>query len=373
MPGSADLHPYKQFPPRQFWQSTVASRPWAEVLADERGKFTIGPGQAVASAGSCFAQRISRLIVDAGLDYRYFEAAHPLLTPASALEHGYGLYSCRYGNIYTPRQLLQLAREALGRRPPIDAYAQRLDGRWVDLMRPQIDQAGFESRDEAVADRAHHLRCVATMLARCDVFIYTLGLTETWFDAAADVVYGSHPAVTTQRPHPTPLVPRHLDYIECYNDLVEFFNLVGSVNARVRYILTVSPVALAATHRDRHVLVASSESKAVLRAVAGRFAELMPQVDYFPAFEIFNLAPSFGQFLSADLRDVSPRGVQVAMANFRRMFIDAPAAAVAAASAASTPVAAPPRAAPAATVQPGAEVECDEILNAFFAAAPISA
>ena len=351
------MHPYKQFPPRQFWQQAVSGKPWAEVLRHEAGKFRITAQDSVASAGSCFAQRISRVIIESGLDYGYYETPHPLMPAALAQAQGYGTFSCRYGNVYTTRQLLQLVKEALGLTPPIHAFSADEAGRVFDLMRPNINKTGFDSVDEAVADRAYHLQCVARMLAGADVFVFTLGLTETWVDGATSVVYGSHPGVITQRPSPVALQALNLDYLACYNDLVQVFNLLHGVNAGLRFILTVSPVALAATHQPQNVLVATAYSKAVLRAVAGRFGELMPQVDYFPSFEIFNLAQSFGQFLSEDLRDVSPRGVQVAMDNFRSMFLDLSASAPAA-----TAAAAPVKASAAAS-----DVECDEILNAFCA------
>jgi hypothetical protein len=371
------MHPYKQFPPRQFWRSAVSGTPWAQVLGREQGKFTITADHAVASAGSCFAQRISRLIVESGLDYRYYEQPHPLVPAADAAGLGYTTFSCRYGNVYTTRQLLQLAREALGLTPQVNQIAQTAAGHYIDLLRPAILANGFESVDEAVADRAWHLQCVARMLADCDVFIFTLGLTETWVDTDSGQVFGSHPSVVTQRASPLALQPINLDYIACYNDLVEVFNLVRGINAKVRFILTISPVALAATHQPQNVLVATSYSKAVLRAVAGRFAEMLPNVDYFPSFEVFTLAQSFGQFLSEDLRDVSPRGVQVVMENFRTMFLGGGAAPAAAAAPAPAAVATGPAAAAATTPAPpvssAADVECEEVLNAFFAKAQAQA
>ena len=354
------MHPYKQFPARQFWHQTVSGKPWVEVLRHEAGKFRITAKDSVASAGSCFAQRISLAIAESGLDYGYYETPHPLMPAALAQAQGYGAFSCRYGNVYTTRQLLQLVKEALGLTPPIHAFAANEAGRVFDLMRPNINKTGFDSVEEAVADRAYHLQCVVRMLTDADVFIFTLGLTESWLDGTTGVVFGSHPSVITQRPSPVVLQALNLDYLACYNDLVQVFNLLHGVNPGLRFILTVSPVALAATHQPQNVLVATAYSKAVLRAVAGRFAELMPQVDYFPSFEIFNLAQSFGQFLSEDLRDVSPRGVQVAMDNFRNMFLDL-AAGFTAPLASGALVAASPVQTSAA-----ADVECDEILNAFF-------
>ncbi|HLL20024.1 MAG TPA: GSCFA domain-containing protein, partial [Rubrivivax sp.] len=207
------MHPYKHLPSRQFWNQAVSGTPWAEVLRHESGKFRITSADSVASAGSCFAQRISRVIVEAGLNYGFQESPHPLMPAAMAQEQGYGVFSCRYGNVYTTRQLLQLVKEALGLRPPIHSFGSNAAGRVFDLMRPNINKGGFDSIEEAVADRSFHLACVARMLTESDVFIFTLGLTETWLEAGSGVVYGSHPGVVLQQPSPVALQPHNLDYI----------------------------------------------------------------------------------------------------------------------------------------------------------------
>ena len=57
------------------------------------------------------------------------------------------------------------------------------------------------------------------------------------------------------------------------------------------------------------MLVATAESQAILRAVAGQLATHRTFVDYFPAFELIT-APFFrGAFYEVDQRRLSSRGI----------------------------------------------------------------
>ena len=165
---------------------------------------------------------------------------------------------------------------------------------------------------------------------------------------------------TLQADHVTAV---NFDYAQVLEDLEYVLDLIArhSHVGGPKVVLTVSPVALAATHQDSHVVTATTYSKAVLRAVAGKVAATRPEVDYFPSYEIFSLAQSFGQFLAEDLRDVNRRGVAVARRAFEDAFMQAETAGPA-------PVAAKPETPPAAsaTTKSAAEAECDEIANAIF-------
>jgi len=355
------MHPYKSFPERQFWNRAVSRTPWAEVFLGEPAKFRIGRDARVASAGSCFARRIAEHLIASGYNYQVVEACHPMMASIGA-DYGYGVFSCRYGNIYTARQLRQLFEEALGLRPPILHLGQRGADDFVDFLRPNVAKAGFSSVAEAKADRLYHLGRVREMIEQMEVFVFTLGLTEAWADPGRDVVYGSHPGVFLDSLQSDHIVAVNAEYPEVVADLERVLDLAAQASkcGGPRTILTVSPVALAATHQPQHVLSATSYSKSVLRAAAGKLAASRADVDYFPSYEIFALAQSFGQFLAEDLRDVSPRGVEVAMRVFSDMFLDGQAAPAPAAAAPKPPPAAEPE-------MPNlAQAECDEVANAFF-------
>lgn len=361
------VHPYRNFPDRQFWNRAVSTTPWADVFMGQPAKFRLSPTDRVASAGSCFARRIAEHLMARGYNYELFESCHPLLE-ARAADYGYGTFSCRYGNIYTTRQLRQLFDEALGVRAPIFRFARLGPDHIVDLMRPNLGKAvAFSSEAEAQADRLYHLGRVRRMIEEMEAFVFTLGLTEAWADEEADIVYGSHPAVIVNTIQADNIKPVNLEYEQVVADLEYVLQLVGrhSKAGGPKVVLTVSPVALAATHQDSHVVTATTYSKAVLRAAAGKIATSHARVDYFPSFEIFSLAQSFGQFLAEDLRDVNGRGVGVAMRAFEDMFMGTGVAS-GAPQLEVGPLAAP--SAPAAPAKSLAEAECDEIANAVFGA-----
>jgi hypothetical protein len=359
------MHPYKNFPNRQFWTRSVSGAPWADVFLDQPSKFKLSRSDRIASAGSCFARRISENLASIGYNYEFFESCHPLIKAKSA-DYGYGVFSCRYGNIYSTRQLRQLFDEALDLRPPIFRFAEIGAGKVIDLMRPNIGSLGFGSIEEARLDRLHHLSRVREMVEQMEVFVFTLGLTETWVDQAANVVFGSHPAVFLDSIPAEAATALNLGYEEVVEDFEYVLDLIRRHNRNpgVRVILTVSPVGLAATHQDSHVLMATTYSKSVLRAAAGKLAAAHDNLDYFPSFEIFSLSQSFGQFLADDLREVNPRGVAVAMRAFESMFL-APEQAAAQGAAPAVRAALPEKATSEVRQAP-VDRECEEMANAIF-------
>jgi len=352
------MHPYKNFPERQFWNRSVSGVPWSEVFSGLKSKFTITSEADIASAGSCFSQRIAQHLLKINYGYKVYEKCHPLFQQESS-EYGYDTFSCRYGNIYTVKQLKQLIDQAFGLRGPIFKFEKMVAGNVIDLMRPNINAMGFDSFEEAEADRIFHLNQVRKMFETVDYFIFTLGLTEAWVDDKNDLVYGTHPSVFTHRQLEHDLLPINYDYEEVFNDFLYIHTTLTSINPKIKFILTVSPVGLAATHQDKHVLLSTTYSKSVLRAVAGRLSDNFGNIDYFPSFEIFSLSQSFGQFLAEDLREISLRGVNVAMKTFENMFFSETISLKSEVSIAHNHI--------DLDRSSATDVECDEIANSFFA------
>ena len=355
-------HPYQGFAQKCFWEHAVSIRAWPDIFKDEEPKFKIAPTEVICTGGSCFAQRISEFIQSCKFKFGQFEPPHPLLCKDDAINLGYGQFSARYGNLYTARQLRQLIDESFGVIPQRNCFGGHRDGGVIDLLRPAINRHHrFECAAEAEADRSFHLSRVRALFLETDVYIFTLGLTESWIDSDGNA-YGVHPAVVMKAEEPFTVEKINFDYIETYNDLAHTISFLRSINPKIKFILTVSPVGLAATHQSRHILLSTSYSKSVLRAVAGRIFDILPFVDYFPSYELFSLAQSFGQFLASDLRDVSPRGILVTMQLFVKMFF------------ANQPdqfVDFPPVSQPTGAKEPRqdiasfVDVECDEIMNLF--------
>ena len=101
-----------------------------------------------------------------------------------------------------------------------------------------------------------------------------------------------------------------------FENTINNITTIVRVNPSLKFILTVSPVPLTATMSGKHVLVATMESKSILRAVAGELAASRNDIDYFPSYEIIN-SPSFkGSFFEPNQRNVNPYGVNFVMESF---------------------------------------------------------
>jgi GSCFA family len=321
---SGIVNPYRGLPDNAYWRSAVQERHFFDL--DELCQpFRLSKLDRFATAGSCFAQHIGHHLRASGAGYMDMEPRPDFLAESDEKRFGYGIYSCRYGNVYTTRQLLQLAQEAMGQRRPVDHVWQK-DGRWFDALRPAVDPVGYEAPEQVSHLRALHLRAVAAMLQEVAVFVFTLGLTEAWMSLADGTVYPTAAGTIVGSHDPAKYAFRNFRYPEIRDDLQQFWRLLRSVNPKARMVLTVSPVPLNATASGEHVLVASSRSKAVLRAVAGDFAEDEAGVTYFPSYEIISSHPARGMFFEQDLRNVNECGVRLVMKHFFKFFddLDAP-------------------------------------------------
>jgi hypothetical protein len=286
----------------------------------------------IATAGSCFAQHIGKNLAARGAAFMDMEPAPPVFDSAvEARKWGYGVFSCRYGNVYTTRQLLQLFDEAYGARKPAERVWEK-DGRFYDALRASVDPVGHDSAETVLALRALHLAAVRRMFAELDVFVFTMGLTEGWENAEDGTMFAVAPGTVAGTYNPSRHVLSNLRAAEIRADMLAFWERLRRVNPRARMLLTVSPVPLAATATKNHVLVATTYSKSVLRAVAGELAEDVDEIHYFPSYEIISSHPSRGMFFEPDLRNVNMFGVNYVMSHFFSGSLEVEFAGVAAAA-----------------------------------------
>lgn len=312
-------HPYRSLPAEAYWRRAIVGQ--GSAIDPVAGPFLrLDPTDKVATAGSCFAQNIARYLKRSGFGYLVSETAHPIVPAAVAERHGYGLYSARYGNIYTARQLLQLIERAYGRFvPTVDIWdAPGGGGRVVDPFRPTVEPEGYASEAELHADRAWHLARVRAMFETLDVFVFTLGLTEAWESVEDGAVYPVCPGVAGGRFDPAAHRFRNFRVSEIVADLTAFVAALRAVNPSARVILTVSPVPLVATASGNHVLSATTYSKSALRAAAQEVCEDLPEVHYFPSYEIIMGAPAGARYFAEDMRNVTEEGVAHVMSVFLR-------------------------------------------------------
>lgn len=343
-------HPYEGMPSQAFWRKSVSAQAWAQLDFKPNTKFKLTPSLKIATAGSCFAQHMAKRLDSFGLSHWVVEQAPAGVTPERARELQYGVFSARYANVYTVRQLRQLVEFAFGLRAD-DSPVLTEKGRFFDSLRPRIQAGGYDSLADLRADRAWHLAQVRRLFTECDVFVFTLGLTEAWVEQGGGIVFPVCPGTAAGEFDAARHGFVNFEYPEILADLEWVREFVAAVNPGMRWIVTVSPVPLVATATAHPVIVASSYSKAVLRAVAGRFADAHESVEYFPSFEIIASAQSFGQYLEGDLREVSPRGVDHVMRQFSAAFVESGERVAFVASTLAAQAAA------------AAQVECEELLN----------
>ncbi|MEP5154316.1 GSCFA domain-containing protein [Planktotalea sp.] len=310
--------PYKGLESRAFWSSGVAEQ--SPLAMDDlyRRKFRMRKHEAIATAGSCFAQHIARHLKARAFNVMQMEPAPQGLSDADAKAQSFGIYTCRYGNIYTAAQLLQLAREALDGHEPAEPIWEK-DGRFYDAQRPGVEPKGWATEEEVRAARHFHLRNVAEMFLSMDVFVFTFGLTEAWIHRETGTVYPTAPGTIAGQFDPEVYEFKNYTHSETLRAFNSFLKLMKTHRKRrLKCIITVSPVPLTATASDDHVLAASTYSKSVLRGVCGELSQSNRHIDYYPSYELITAPSSRGIFYERNLRSVSAPGVENAM----RVFIN---------------------------------------------------
>ena len=94
------------------------------------------------------------------------------------------------------------------------------------------------------------------------------------------------------------------------------------VNSGINIILTVSPVPLAATYENRHVLVSTVYSKSVLRVSIEEAKKKFPNIIYFPSYELISSSLNNSEYFEDDYRQVSEKGVNHVMRIFKKNFLE---------------------------------------------------
>jgi hypothetical protein len=313
-------HPYLKQPAYCFWRRSIAQVPPGEVDPVVSSKFKITKSDKVVTAGSCFAQHIARYLKASGFNFYVTEAPHPFALVTSHEDFGYGVFSARYGNIYSSRQLLQLLERAHGRFKPEEDYWLRDDGRVLDPFRPTIQPNGFVNKLEYDRDRDQHFAAVRRAIRDMDVFVFTLGLTETWLSRGDGAAYPICPGVSGGVFDASRYRYANLTVREIVSDLEQSIDIIRKYNRAAKIILTVSPVPLAATMEEQSVLVATTYSKSVLRVAADEVARADENVAYFPSYEIITGAYTRGKYFGGDLRSVTEEGVAHVMSLFMKHY-----------------------------------------------------
>lgn len=320
------IHPsslYLSVPEQALWRKSMDSLPVREINPHMPGDFTLSAEDKIASAGSCFAQRISTALIDAGFNYLVKEKGPGFLPPEALRELGYGVYSARYGNIYTALQLLQTLRRAFGRFQPKEPLWTNGLSRFVDPFRSGIEPMGFTSEEECLWDRDSHLKATRQVFEELDVLIFTLGLTESWHSKEDGAVFPNCPGSGLGGEFdPQRHAFHNFSVAEVIEHMESFFSELREVNPRAKLILTVSPVPLMATFEPRHVLQSTVYSKSVLRVACEELVKNHEDIHYFASYEIVTATCNTQDYFQPDRRNVTDAAVAHVIDCFRVQYMN---------------------------------------------------
>lgn len=283
--------PYASIPEYQKWTVVSDSADRRTLSPQGPVKFRLPRDAKIASAGSCFGQRLAERLPGLGLDCLVAE-------PAGAP------FSARWGTIYNVRHLQQLLERALERFVPLERAWATAEGRFVDPFRPSVEPAGFATAEAVDEDRGRHLAAVRRLFTELDLFIFTLGLTEYWSDARDGAVFPMCPGRGRGVFDPGRYVHQNAGVAETCAALDGFVDLLREINPRARVVLTVSPVPIAATLESMHVVRASVLTKSVLKVAAESIAAKHDNVDYFATYDLVTANLGAEALYAADGRHV---------------------------------------------------------------------
>ncbi len=307
------MNPYKSMPSRQYWSRSV-SRDYDPASVGTFATPLITRDDRVITAGSCFAANLVPYLEDHGLTYLRTEPRHPVFAQLPADNFSYDKFSAAFGNVYTVRQLLQLIERCTGVFSPLEDR-WHIEGQVIDPYRPGLRYPARSDREFDLLT-ARHLQATREAFERCTVFIFTLGLTEAWVSRADGAVFPACPGTIAGQFDSDRHAFKNFNVAEVLADMEAALLAFRGLNPTARVILTVSPVPLVATATAQHVLAATVYSKSVLRVAAEHGAAWMPNVSYFPSFEIVTSPAAPERFFEGDRRSVAKEAIDTVMSAF---------------------------------------------------------
>lgn len=306
------MNPYENIPSNAFWSPAVAKRHMLNIEGLWQAPFPIMQKTKIATYGSCFAQHFSKALVKRGYSWLNSEPGPVGVSSKITQRYNYGVFSSRTGNIYTTSLLKQWVEWAVKKSAPPEIYWKKND-RIYDPFRPAIEPEGFGSIDEMIKSRQTCIEAFRRSITQCGVLVFTLGLTESWWDSDG-YEYPMCPGTYAGEFDKSRHYFLNQDYSFVRENLLNAISLIRKERKKgPRILLTVSPVPLTATNSGNHVLVATMESKSILRAVAGNVAAGIKGTSYFPSYEIINSPVFRGVFFEPNLRSVNSYGVDHVM------------------------------------------------------------
>lgn len=267
-----------------------------QLVIGATSQMLIGPTTKVATIGSCFASELAAMMGKVGV----VGAMHP------------------GGLFYSTATIRQELERIAGGWPERDVEPlwQVGDG-WVDPFR---DYGVTNPREAALLeDRAAADAAADALFKDAGVVVVTLGLIETWRNAATGNTY-------RQIPHPA-VFPglgaefHRLTVTDMMDDLERIRRVIcETIGATM--VITTSPVPLHTTFTALDVRLANTESKSRIRAAVSEFVDRHADVYYFHSYEMVVTAERQSDYFRGDGRHVQRPAVRYIISEFLRLYAD---------------------------------------------------
>ncbi|SMB97394.1 GSCFA domain protein [Hymenobacter roseosalivarius DSM 11622] len=215
-----------------------------------------------------------------------------------------------FGTVFNPLSACKLLRAAAGEEMDWQQHLVPARGRWqsYDLHAT----VGSDSPVELLQHIQELMQHTGQFLETADVVVLTLGTAYAYrLRETQEIVSNCHkvPADQFEKELLTP--------DEIINAIAETHALLRRRNPKLRFVLTVSPV--------RHIkdtLPLNAVSKSILRVACHYLSELLPDVTYFPAYELLMDDLRDYRFYAADMIHPTPVAEDYVWERFSREYFD---------------------------------------------------
>ncbi|RSK47714.1 GSCFA domain-containing protein [Hymenobacter rigui] len=216
-----------------------------------------------------------------------------------------------FGTVFNPISVCRLLRAAAGEDIDWQQHVVEARGRWQSYdLHAEI---GADSPVELLQHIQTLTREVGVFLATADAVVLTLGSAFAYRLRETDEIVSNCHKVPADR-----FDKELLTADDIIAAVAETHAYLRRINPRLRFILTVSPV-----RHLKDTLVLNSASKSMLRVACHYLSELLPDVTYFPAYELLLDDLRDYRFYAADMLHPSDVAENYIWERFTRTYFDA--------------------------------------------------